>query len=70
MPLLARNKQRKESILCAHGGVCTCVWWLCGEYMHGFVSCKWVCGYVYIYICVSVLTKWWIQIYKYKDMYQ
>ena len=31
MPLLARNKERKETILRAHGGVCACVgvWWLC-----------------------------------------
>ena len=31
MPLLACIRERKESILHAHGGVCmhVCVWWLC-----------------------------------------
>ena len=41
MPLLACTKERKESILNAHGGVCARVgvWWLCVVCVH-----VWVCG--------------------------
>ena len=38
MPLLARHKQRKESILCAYGGVCMCVV---------------VCEYMRVCLCVA-----------------
>ena len=47
MPLLARNKERKETILRAHGGMCACVC-VCG----GCVM--WVCCCVYICICVII----------------
>ena len=58
MPLLARTRERKESILCSYGGVCayTCVMFVC-ECTFMFVCCMWVCGCVYmrisVYICVS-----------------
>ena len=70
MPLVACIMQRKESILCAYGGVCmcmcvcVCVCVCVCEYMDVFLCCMWVYGYVYMYI-VSVYSEWWIQIYKY-----
>ena len=42
MPLLARKKKRRASILCAHGGVC--------EYM-----CGGVCKHISMCICVSAI---------------
>ena len=48
MPVLARNKERKESILHAHGSVCACVCvWLC---------VMWMCGWVHIYVDVCIIT--------------
>ena len=62
MTLLARNMERRGSILCAHGGVCACVcvWWL---YVHTHtclcVACAWVCGdvcmHISVCICVSAI---------------
>ena len=58
MSLMARTIQRKESILCAHGGVCSvgvCAVAVC-EYMHVCLcvacGCMDMCTY---YICVFIM---------------
>ena len=58
MPLLACIRERKESILHAHGGVCARVgvWWLCVVCVCGgcvWCVCTCVCGCVYISVIIS-----------------
>ena len=72
MPLLTRNKERKETILRAHGGMCACVCVVV------------VCEYIRVCLCVAcgcvvmctytalvpVHSECWIQTYKCMYMYQ
>ena len=71
MPLMARNIQRKESILCAHGDVCMCV--LLCVHMHCVIisdsAFRMVDTSLQVYVHVLVITQvQWNIIIKFRQL--